>query len=221
MSETTQDQTIEQTLNKTDFGHMIFENRKVFFAAILAVLVVVTGYLVWKQVNHSQSLDQSVKVFEFQTGVWNDVKTGKTEVPQLITAFDGLDESVRTSPSMLPVALEIGKFLFDKGSFAEADSILAKVFGTKQPVAAFFIGMQRAVVLEKLGKTDEAIAILETLSQNKEVLMPAKVFLELGRLYIAKGDKGKAQTQFDYIVSTYPNEEQAKLAKLYLAELAQ
>lgn len=76
------------------------------------------------------------------------------------------------------------------------------------------------MILEKLGKTDEAISILEPLAQNKDGLMPAKISLELGRLYLAKGEKGKAQTQFDYIINTFPNDELAKMAKLYLQQLA-
>lgn len=219
MSEATQNQTLEQTLNKTDFGHVLFEHRKFFFGILIAVLVGVTGFLIWKQTQHSAALDNSVKVFEFQSGIWTDVKSNKTDVSELIKAFDGLDESVRTSPVMLPVVLEMGKFLFEKGLLTEAESVLSKA-GTKHLVGQFFVGMQRAVVLEKLGKTDDAIAVLETLAQAKDVLMPARVYLELGRLYLSKGDKGKAQTQFDYILSNYPNEEQAKLAKLYLAELA-
>jgi len=81
--------------------------------------------------------------------------------------------------------------------------------------------MQRVAVLEKMGKLDEAIAALEPLAKNKDVLMPARVSVELGRLYLAKGEKGKAQTQFDYVMNTFPNDEQAKLAKLYLSQLAQ
>jgi tetratricopeptide (TPR) repeat protein len=120
---------------------------------------------------------------------------------------------------MVPVALEMGKFLYDKGQFADAESILSKV-DTKHPVSSFFIGMQRAAILEKLGKTDEAIAVLEPLAQNKEALMPAKISLDLGRLYLLKGEKGKAQTQFDYIMNTFPNDDQARLAKLYLSQIS-
>lgn len=218
----TQTQTLEQTLNKTDFGHIVYENRKTFFAALVAVLVVVTGFLFWKQAQTSAANDHSVKVFEFQNGIWTDVKSGKADVATLIKTFEGLDQKVRTSPVMVPLALEIGKFLFEKGQLAEASTILMKAAeGQQHPVTTFFIGMQRAVVLEKLGKLDEAIAVLEPLAQNKEALMPARLSFELGRLYLSKGEKGKAQTQFDYILSTYPNDDQAKLAKLYLAKIAQ
>lgn len=220
MSEATQaqTQTLEQTLNKTDLGHTLYENRKVFIAALVAVLVVCFGYLVWKQQAHNAQLDASKKVFEFQNGQWADVKAGKANATDVVKAFEGLDESTKKSPVMIPLALEIGKYLFDKGMFAEADAVLSKI-DTKHPVSSFFIGMQRAVILEKLGKVDEAIAVLEPIAQNKEALMPAKISLDLGRLYLVKGEKGKAQTQFDYIINTFPNDDQAKLAKLYLSQL--
>ncbi len=219
MSEATQTQTLEQTLNKTDLGHSIYENRKVFFAALIAVLVGCVGYVGWKQQSHKTAQGASLKVFEFQNGAWADAKAGKTAPADLIKAFEGLDEEAKKAPVMIPVALEMGKFLYDKGQLAEAEAILSKV-DSKHPVSSFFVGMQRAAILEKLGKTDEAIAVLEPMAQNKEALMPAKISLDLGRLYLMKGEKGKAQTQFDYIVNTFPNDDQAKLAKLYLSQIS-
>lgn len=216
------DATVEQTLNKTDLGHMLYENRKAFFGALIAAIVGATVFVGWKQSQNSAALENSVKVFEFQNGAWADAKAGKTQPADLIKAYQGLDEKIRTTPVMIPIVLEMTKFLYEKGNFEDADKVLAEVSGkTKHPVSAFFVSMQRAVVLEKLGKIDEAIATLEPLAQNKEVLMPGKVSIELGRLYLAKGEKGKAQTQFDYVVTTFPNDEQAKIAKLYLAQLAQ
>lgn len=219
MSEATQTPTLEQTLNKTDLGHTIYENRKIFFGLIVAILVGVTGFFGWKQSQKNDALEKSVKVFEFQSGVWSDAKSGKTSIPELVKAFDALDEKVKTTPAMIPVALEMGKFLYEKGSFAEADAVLSKV-GATHPVSSFFVAMQRAVVLEKLGKIDEAIKVLEPLAQGKEALMPAKISIDLGRLYLTKGEKAKAQTQFEYVISSFPNDEQAKIAKLYLAQLA-
>jgi predicted negative regulator of RcsB-dependent stress response len=221
MSEATQTPTLEQTLNRTDLGHTLYENRKIFFGALIAVLIVSLGYVGWKQTQKSSALTHSVKVFEFQSGIWADAKAGKTGIPELLKAFDGLEDGARNAPLMLPVVLEMGKFLYEKGNYTEADAILSKVIEShKHPVASFFLVMQRVAVLEKLGKTDDAIKALEPLAQNKEVLMPAKVSLELGRLYLIKGEKAKAQTQFDYVTTTFPNDEQAKLAKLYLSQLS-
>ena len=49
MSDATQTQTLEQSLNKTDFGHVLYENRKSIFGLILAILIGVTGFVLWKQ----------------------------------------------------------------------------------------------------------------------------------------------------------------------------
>lgn len=217
----TQTPTLEQTLNKTDLGHTIYEHRKSFFILLIAVMVGATGFALWKKSQESAALNNSVKVFEFQTGTWADAKAGKVDVATLVKAFEGLDKEIRTAPVMLPLALEMSKFLYEKGNYAEAETILSALANLTHPVSQFFVAMQRAAILEKLGKTDEAIAALEPLAKNKEVLMPAKVSVDLGRLYLAKGEKGKAQTQFDYVMNTFPNDDQAKLAKLYLSQIAQ
>jgi predicted negative regulator of RcsB-dependent stress response len=222
MTDTTGTPTLEQTLNKTDLGHTIYENRKILFGILVAILVGALAYVAMKQVKHSSALENSKKVFEFQTGAWADAKTGKVDSEQLVKAFKGLEDGVQAAPVMLPIVLEMSKFLSDKGEFAEAESILSEVSGAhKHPVASFFVRMQRAVVLEKLGKVDEAISVLEPLAQGKDAIMPAKTSVALGRLYLAKGEKGKAQTQFDYVLNNFPNDVEAKVAKLYLAQLAQ
>ena len=218
MSDATQTQTLEQSLNKTDFGHVIYENRKTIFGLIIAILIGLMGFVLWKQSKKSQAHDISAKVFEFRTKTWTGAKEAKVAIPELVKQFDALDKDVQSSPVMLPVVLEMGKFLMDKGALNEADSVLSKVNAT-HPVSSFFVSMQRAVVLEKLGKLPEAVAVLEGLAKNKEVLMAAKVNFELGRLNLLNGEKGKAQTQFEYVINTFPNDEQAKLAKLYMAKL--
>lgn len=221
MSEVTQTQTLEQTLNKTDLGHVIYEHRKTFIGLIIAVLVAVMGWIAWKESQESKALKDSVQVFEFQTKTWESARAGKISKPDLVKAFEGLDKNIQTSPLMIPVGLEMGKFLYDNGSYAEAEAILSKLDQSSlHPVSAFFIGFQRVAVLEKLNKVPEAIAVLEKLSTQKEALMAPRISVELGRLYMAQGEKGKAQSQFETVVNQYPNGEEAKLAKLYLAQLA-
>lgn len=220
MSEMTQTQTLEQTLNKTDLGHIIFEYRKVFFGVIAAILLAVMGFSMWKQSQQTHAESISVKVFEFQTKTWSGAKEGKVSIPELVKVFNGLETEVKNAPIMVPLALEMGKFLAEKGSYAEAEEILSKVT-SQHPVSLFFLSNQRAVVLEKLNKIPEAINVLENVAKNKDSIMMAKLNLELGRLNLLNGEKSKAQTHFDYIISTFPNDEYAKLAKLYLAKMAQ
>ncbi len=220
MSEATNAASVEQTLNKTDFGHMVYENRKIFFGILVAILVGALGYAIWNQSKKSAAVKDAEQVFKFQSTSWADAKAGKESPQDLVKSFEGLPDDIRNAPLMLPVVLEMGKFLYEKDSLNEAYGILSKVKVSNHPVSSFFLNMQKAVVLEKLGKTDEAIATLEELAKSKEALMPAKISLDLGRLYLLKGEKGKAQTQLEYVINTYPNDEQAKLAKLYMSQLA-
>ncbi len=219
MSDATQSPTLEQTLNRTDFGHFMYENRKAFFGALLAAVICILAFIGWKQSQEASALERSVKVFEFHTKTWEEAKAGKMTPQELVAKYTALPSEVHSSPVMVPVALEIGKFLFEKGAYAEADTVLTKVDVSKNALGKFFVGMQRYVVLEKLGKTDEAIATLEEVLKQEGGFMNALVATELGRLYLVKGEKGKAQSQFDYVVSTFPNDEHAKLAKLYLAQM--
>lgn len=221
MSEATQTQTLEQTLNKTDLGHVIYEYRNIFFGVIIAILIGVTGFVLWRQTKTSAAMSNSLQVHEFESKTWAEAKSGKISPQELVKTFESLDEKVQNAPSMVPVALDMGKFLYDKAAYAEAEAVLKKITpAVSHEVTSFFLNMQLAVVLEKNGKVDEAISVLEKQAQVKDGLMTARVSLELGRLYLAKGEKGKAQSQFDYILTTYPNDNEAKLAKLYLVQLA-
>ena len=218
----TQTQTLEETLNKTDLGHIIYENRKLFLWILLGLMVAIMGVIFWKDAQKSAALETSVKVFEFQNGPWKEAKDSRLNPSELVKAFEALSVDVRQSSTMGPIALEMGKFRYDKGNYSEANTILNGANSNQlNPISTFFLGLQRAVVLEKLGKIDEAISVLTPMAQVKDGLMPAKIFLELGRLYLLKGDKAQAQTQFDYILSTYPNDDLAKMAKLYRSQITQ
>lgn len=219
MSETAQSPSVEQTLNRTDFGHFVYEYRKVLIAAVAAIALGVLGYLGWKEAQKANALDSSVAVFEFRTKTWEEAKAGKIPPAELSSKFSALPADVKSSPIVVPLALEMGKFLFDKGAYPEADSVLSSVDVSKDNQARFFVGLQRYVVLEKLGKLAEAAAILEGMPKQESVFMNAFVGVELGRIYLAQGEKGKAQSQFESVVSAYPNDEHARLAKLYLADM--
>lgn len=219
MAEATQaaDQ-IEQQMEKTDFGHFVYTYRKLLLAVFVAIVVGVTGYFLWKQSKESKALEMADEVYAFTSSSWSEAKSGKLAPETLVKNFESLPEAVRSAPAMVPVVLEMGSFLAEKGLNTEANQILKSAQGLDE-LGNYFVGMQRVVVLENLGQDDEAIAVLENLNKQKNLPLPQKVSLELGRFYMKKGDKGKAQTQFQDVISSYPNDDYAKIAKLYLIQL--
>lgn len=219
MSEATQtaDQ-IEKQLDKTDFGHFVYTYRKLLLSIFVAIVLGATGYLLWKQSKESSALKRADEVYSFASTSWAEAKSGKLAPDALVKNFESLPADIRKSPSMVPVVLEMGNFLAEKGLNKEANEILMNAEGLDE-LGNYFVGMQRVVVLERLGQDDEAISILEKLNSQKNLPLPQKVSLELGRFYMKKGDKAKAQTQFQDVISTYPNDDYAKIAKLYLIQL--
>lgn len=219
MSEATQtaDQ-IEKQLDKTDFGHFVYTYRKLLLSIFVAIVLGATGYLLWKQSKESSALKRADEVYSFASTSWAEAKSGKLAPEALVKNFESLPADIRKSPSMVPVVLEMGNFLAEKGLNKEANEILMNAEGLDE-LGNYFVGMQRVVVLERLGQDDEAISILEKLNSQKNLPLPQKVSLELGRFYMKKGDKAKAQTQFQDVISTYPNDDYAKIAKLYLIQL--
>lgn len=221
MSEVVQPtQTLEQTLNKTDLGHTIFEYRKTLLVVLVLILGSTIGFVVWKQLKQSAEQQAAIQVFDFQSKVWNEAKISKLSTDDLMKSYRGLSQDVKKATLMLPLSLEMSKFLYDQNKLVEADEVLNSFqVGSGSAVTGTFIAFQRSVILEGLGKTDEAISLLETVAQNKDSILKPKLYLEIGRLALAKGDKTKAKTNFDYVISNFPNDEYAKLAKLYLAEV--
>ena len=218
MSETTSSQELEATLNKTDLGHIVYEKRKAIVAFIIALLVAVLGWMSVKSIKTNQEMKNSEMVFNFQNDVWNQVKAGKMSSDELLSKFESLDSAAKSSASIIPLALEVSKFLVEKNEADKAEKFLSQV----QPgndIGKFFVVHQRAVLLEKLNKIDEAIELVKSLKTKKDALMPAHLELLLGRLYMVKGDSQNAKATLEGVINTYPNDEEAKLAKLYLGEV--
>lgn len=218
MSETTPSQSLEETLNKTDLGHMIYEKKNLIGALLVVTLVGVIGWMSVSSIKLSQERKGSQMVFDFQNDAWEKVKAGTMTSDELVTKFNALEDGAKTSSAMIPLALEISKFLADKEAYESALAILNEV---KNPnnLVNFFIVHQKAVLLEKTGKIDEAITLIQDAKKAKDTLMPAHLELELGRLHFTKQNFQEARAIFESIVNTYPNDEEAKLAKLYLGEI--
>lgn len=218
MSETTTSQELEATLNKTDLGHIVYEKRKLIMTLLGALLVIILGWVSMKSIRSGQATKGSEAVFHFQNDVWAQVKAGKMTTDEMMTKYEALDSGAKSSASMLPLALEVSKFLVEKNEAEKAEKFLAEVKPSNE-IGQFFIVHQRAMLLEKLNKVGEAIGLVKGLKTKKEGIMPAHLELLLGRLYMVQGNSQEAKVTLEGVINNYPNDEEAKLAKLYLGEV--
>lgn len=216
--------TLEQSLNKTDMGHWIYEHRKSFLAAVGVVLLGTVGYVIWKQQHQAQLAELAGKVSQFEQTAVADLKAKKIQPAEFITKYQALDAAVRTTPSMIPVAVDAAAALRDIGDSKAAQTLLkplAQDGGVKPSDSAFvFVALNYAALAETNGETDEAIKVLEAYASSGHKVFLTKAYLDLGRLYLLKQDNARAKTNLDWIITNHPNDELAKLARLYLQKLS-
>ena len=215
--------TLEQSLNKTDMGHWLYEHRKSFLAAVAVVLVGTIGYVGWKQQQKNEMNRLSEQVAKFETTTLADLKAKKIPAADFATKFKALDNKLQTTPSMVPVAVDSAATLRAMDESKLAQDILKPMVsdnGLKASSAAYmFVALNYAALAETNGETDEAIRVLETYVSSGHKVFLTKAHLDLGRLYLLKKDNDRAKKNLDFIVNDHPNDELAKLARLYLQRL--
>ena len=213
--------TLEESLNKTDFGHWMFENRKLFIAAVVVVFVIASGWLFYQQMQKQEAQKNSAEVYAFEMENMEGFRTGKLAIADFVTKFNALSMKAKTSPSMLPLVLEATRFMDEKGESKKAEEMLKIVIdglGVKSSYYVF-LAFNYASLLEKNGNVPAALTVYADYVKAGQKLMLAQAYLELGRLHLKQGQMTEAKTHLDFVVANYPNDEATKLAKLYLQKI--
>ena len=221
MANETQAQTLDETLNKTDLGHVINENKKpIMIAGVIVVLAVIAISIYKNQSNKQESamLDQAYAV---QSNIIEPFTKGDMNSDEAVKELLNVKSELVGNPNLVPAVLGVTQKLLDENKGAEAAQILEKWLGeyTAGTQMYLFLGTKLAPVYEDLGQQDKAIEIYESLVGANYEVLEAKNYLELGRLHLAKGNAEKAQSFLDHVVKNHENTEYAKYAPLYLQQI--
>lgn len=205
----------------SDLGGYVAKN-KVLISSVVAVIVIAAasyGVLTIQKENLRQDVDQiSLNIEATDYKSWTEGKsTQDAFIQKLSKTLEENKYDVTFTPLLLKVA---DKLRADKAHQQVVDLLTPVVDNSSsRSVSSFLLTQHIVAALEDKGDYQEAAQKLEKLNQSGNTFMSAKVYLDLGRLYLKLGDKQKAQTNFDFLVKNYPKDELTKVAKLYLAEL--
>ncbi len=119
-----------------------------------------------------------------------------------------LADAVALDPQNDSQRLLLGDVLIRLDRFAEAIEYLAPI--QKFADAYRYAARLRAVALYRLGETEEALALLEEVSRIDP--LAALTFLELGRVYLARGDLERAEVALARAFRTNPDLPELKSA---------
>lgn len=214
-------QTLEQTLEKTDFGHVINENKKGILIAAGVIIALIIGYSIWSHQANKSYENNLAQVYTFRVNTVDKYVDGKMEEAEFLKKMSSLPANLKGQATLIPSLFKAIDKLVKDGKKAEALGILESWSDqfNKGSYTFYFVAMKLAPMYENAGKLDKAIALTQKLVGSQINVAKALNYLNLGRLYLAKGDNAKAKENFDYILQNFDKSESAKLAKLYLRDL--
>lgn len=215
------DQTLDQTLERTDLGHVINENKKPILLAGLLILIAIVVYSIYSH-QAQKSYDENLgQVYAFQKDVIDQYNAKKIKDVEFIEKIKAMPSHLTGQPTLVPALFTSLNTLVENGKTAEVITILeswANHFNTSSYMY-YFIGLKIAPLYEDSTQYDKAIDVLQNLIASKVDVVKSRLYLDLGRIYLKKGDKVKAKENFDYIIENFKDTETAKLANLYLQGL--
>ena len=211
---------LDDQLKQTEIGEWIAENKNLAISLVVVVVLAVIGWGVYQMQLDSSNNEKAGVVFKFTESSLKEFNDKKINAAALIVAHSKLHKDVSGFKGLFATDLLVADQLMANGKNMEAKSVLEKTLKlADDAVQAYLVRTRLAVAYEDLGEYKNAIAVLEEVNNSKVKLMESKTYLDLGRYYLAVGQKDKAKVNFQYVLNNMAQDEFAKLAKLYLSEM--
>lgn len=199
----------------------IVRNRKFFFIALAAVVVVLAGVGIY-EIASSASAQKSARAMELareKIATWNaeSDETKKTELEQALVA--DLDKIAKSWPrsfaAQQALYTKAGLYLVKKEWQNAETASLAAYEVRKNSYLAPMALENAAVAAEEQGKLDEAIKQYQEIANSYKVDNPnlAHALFSLGRLSEAKSEWKTAIEKYEDLLSSSPSSDWALLAK--------
>lgn len=207
---------------KKEISDIFIDNKISVIVLGVLVLVAVLGGGSYKVFRDKKEKEQLVKIFSFKDNNLKKYVSKELSDKQYVEGLDQLVGEVGSSKYLFPLYVESADALVKNRSLEKALDILdraSKTLSKNNMYMSYFISVRKATVLEDLNRVDEAINLLKSMNSSSMKLLPGKIYLDLGRLYLKKGDLKNAKINLKYVVDNYATDEFAKLAKALLAEM--
>jgi predicted negative regulator of RcsB-dependent stress response len=203
-----------------DWGKWIEANKNGLTIGLIVLLVAIFGGGYWFTVQSKSKENYNSKIYTFEKSALDEYsKSGNAD--NLVSSFNLLYQSTGNYVGVIPVVLKVSDALIAHEKLEDALKVLTtgkNISGNEY--AQFFINTRLAVVFEDLGKNQEAIDVLNKLSQSDLKVFEGKYYLDLGRVYLKMGNKEKAKASFQYVLDKAKEDiEFVKIAKLELANI--
>lgn len=218
MNQATTQTDLEKALNKTDLGHFVNENKKAVLVIGALVIVAIAIYSIMNSKKHAKIDEHATVVFNFTEDYASKYLDGTLSKEDFSKNLKAVDQSFYKSEAALPIIFKLATKLQADKDLGAAGALLEESYKSLKTstFSYYLLSLNYGAVLENANKLDEAISVYTKAMSMKYDTLKDKIYFDLGRLYLAKGDQKKSDEMFNYVVNNFKESEFNKIAKLYL-----
>ena len=216
------EKTLDATLERTDFGHIINENKRTILIIGAIILFLIIAYSIMDTVQSNKRSERMDAIFKVEQTVFADYLDGKKDDAAFKSAFASLSNELQAEANLIPSMLQALNKLeknnaLDTVTLSTADTWMKKM--DKKNNLYLFTAIRMSAIYEDQNQLDKSIALMEELLGNKAAIMQDRIHFDLGRWYLTKGSKAKAKEHFDSVIALETESEFKNIAKIYLSEI--
>ncbi len=197
---------------------------KIPIISLVAVVVLsVVGYGLFSNHKENKNEEFGQKVYRFTQTHSAKLEKATYDVSSYIASFKVLIKDVEGFEGAFPLLLSSADKIMQKGDLKESLELLQlgeKNYSSSNSYKAFFVRIRLAALYEDMGKYNEAYEVLQNLLKSPVKLMESKVYLDLGRIHLKRGETKKAKTTFQYVIDNGKSgDDIVKMARLYISNM--
>ncbi|MBI2520974.1 MAG: hypothetical protein HYV97_11170 [Bdellovibrio sp.] len=210
---------INDVLSQTDFGSLIAKYKMQLIIGIVTLVAILVGVGSYLHYQGEKNNEYATAVYQFEQNGLKNFKDGKMNPEDFLKSISELQKKITYFTGAVPVLISSADLLAKKSMKAEAISLLSAL-RLNIPRDAFFqryfLLARLAVLYEDQGEMQAAVSVLEELQTLPYKIYEARVYLDLGRLYLKVKNVDKAKASFQYVIDSGNDPELAQVARLYL-----
>ncbi|OFZ15797.1 MAG: hypothetical protein A2X86_11260 [Bdellovibrionales bacterium GWA2_49_15] len=213
---------INQVLSQTDVPSLISKYKVQIILGIVALLAILIGVGSYLHYQGEKTKEYASIVFQFEENSLKNFKDGKMNPEDFIKSLSELQKKVTFFTGAVPVLITSADLLASKSMKAEAISLLSALRLNISRDAFFqryFLLARLGALYEDQGEMQAAVSVLEELQGLPYKIYEARVYLDLGRLYLKVNNAEKAKSSFQYVIDNGNDPDLAQVARLYLANI--
>ena len=196
------------------------DNKTGIISSVAVIFALIIGFGVYQNQKEKKISATAQKIYHFERDTYAQLVDKKLQASQYIEKLDShLKETNYFSGNLNLIIKSIDQLKSTK-NLSEVKEILTRFKDQNDnDYTNFFLSMSLASVHEDLGEYNQSAQVLEELLKSPLKLMEMKIYLDLGRNYLALGKTEEAKKSLHYVIDNSSEGILNNMARAILSEI--